>query len=152
MRTTFILPAFVLLAMMLSPASNQSVIAQENEGKSNGINFHEGKWEKALEQSKKQKKPIFVDAYTSWCGPCKWMSKNVFTQEKVGKFYNKHFINVKLNMEKGEGRTFARKYNVSAYPTLLYINSEGEVVHKVMGAKRADGFIQEGKKANSFFD
>ena len=128
-----------------------SASAQDKSGKS-GINFHKGAWDEALEKSAEKEKPIFVDAYASWCGPCKWMTRNVFTDEKVGDYYNKHFVNVKLDMEKGEGRKFAKKYSVSAYPTLLYLNSEGEVVHKVMGAKRVEGFIKEGKKANAQFD
>jgi len=127
--------------------------AQENQDdKSEGVAFHKGSWDEALEKSKEEGKPIFVDAYASWCGPCKWMTRNVFTDDKVGDYYNKHFVNVKLDMEKGEGRNFARKYGVSAYPTLLYLNSDGKVVHKVRGAKRVEGFIKEGKKANAHFD
>lgn len=138
---------FLFLALSVFFLSQATVFAQEG-----GIEFHDGSWEEALEKSEDKGKPIFVDAYASWCGPCKWMTRNVFTDDEVGDYYNENFINVKLDMEKGEGRTFARKYGVSAYPTLLYLDSEGEVVHKVMGARRTDGFIQEGKKANSFFD
>ena len=153
MKQSSIMRAFLLLTLIALFGVQVSAQDKKSSDKEqSGINFYQGSWEEVLEKSKKKEKPIFVDAYASWCGPCKWMSRNVFTDEKVGEFYNKHFINVKLDMEKGEGRTFARQYGVSAYPTLLYLNSEGKVVHKVMGAKRPDGFIQEGKKANSFFD
>ncbi len=112
-----------------------------------GIEFFDGSWEEALEEGRKQDKIIFVDAYAVWCGPCKKMAKNVFPNEKVGAFYNKNFINMKLDMEKGEGLKFRQKYPVSAFPTLLYIDYDGKVIQQVKGAQQADGFIRLGKIA-----
>ena len=60
-----------------------------------GIEFFHGSWDEALELAKKEHKAIFMDAYAEWCGPCKRMAKNIFTQKEVGDFFNKHFINVK---------------------------------------------------------
>ena len=105
---------------------------------SQGIEFFHGTWEEALEQAQIQDKVIFVDAYTTWCGPCKRMSKAVFPNEKVGAFYNQNFINMKIDMEKAPGRKFLQKYPVSAYPTLYFIDSDGEVVHKTTGGRQAD--------------
>ena len=68
-----------------------------------GIIFFEGTWKEALEKAKKEDKLVFVDSYTTWCGPCIKMAKNVFTQESVGSFYNQNFINIKLDMEKEDG-------------------------------------------------
>ncbi len=112
-----------------------------------GINFFEGTWEEALTAAKTENKSIFVDTYTDWCAPCKKMSKYVFTKSQVGKFYNQAFINVKLNMEKGEGVKFAKTYNVRAYPTLLYFSPEGELVHRTAGFRDADKFLALGKDA-----
>ncbi len=112
-----------------------------------GIEFFEGSWEEALAEAKAQDKIIFMDAYAVWCGPCKRMAKTVFTDEEVGKFYNDKFINVKMDMEKGEGIQLRSKYRVMAYPTLLYIDYTGEVVQKVKGARGVDAFIELGKKA-----
>lgn len=106
-----------------------------------GIDFFDGTWEEALELAKKDHKIIFVDAYASWCGPCKRMAKNVFSDEEVGKFYNRHFINVKMDMEKGKGPEFAQKYGVSSYPTLFYIDENAEVVNQVKGARNVDQFM-----------
>ena len=100
-----------------------------------GISFFKGTWEEALEEAKKQDKIIFVDAYAVWCGPCKRMSNNVFPHEKVGQFYNKNFINMKLDMERGEGLKFRKQYPVAAFPTLFYIDYTGELVMKVRGAQ-----------------
>lgn len=112
-----------------------------------GISFFKGTWEEALEEAKKQDKIIFVDAYAVWCGPCKRMSKNVFPHDKVGKFYNKNFINLKLDMERGEGLKFRKQYPVSAFPTLFYIDYTGELVMKVKGAQDVEGFIKLGENA-----
>jgi thioredoxin-related protein len=117
-----------------------------------GISFFHGSWEEAIEEAKKQDKIIFIDAYAEWCGPCKRMARNVFTNDRVGEFYNSNFINLKLDMEKGEGLTFRQKYPVSAFPTLFYIDYTGEVVQQTRGAKDVDGFINLGKAALSKID
>ncbi len=113
----------------------------------NGINFLHGEWEDALAKARKERKVIFVDAYTVWCGPCKMMSRNTFTDSEVGKFFNKNFVNYKFDMEKGDGPAFAQKYQVNAYPTLLFINHKGELIHRAVGYKPPQPFLVEGKKA-----
>ena len=112
-----------------------------------GIEFFHGSWDEALAAAKKERRLIFVDAYTVWCGPCKMMSRNTFTDEQVGEFFNQNFINYKFDMEKGEGPTFASRYQVNAYPTLLFIDYRGEVIHRVMGYQPPQRFLEEGKKA-----
>ncbi len=117
-----------------------------------GISFFHGSWAEALEAAKKEEKIIFVDAFAEWCGPCKRMAATVFTQAEVGDYFNSHFINVKLDMEKGEGLNFRKKYPVSAFPTLFFIDYSGEMVHKIVGAQQADNLIQLGKFALSKVD
>jgi len=129
------------LSIFLTIALFASVNAQ-------GIEFHKGDWESTLKKAKKENKIIFVDAYTTWCGPCKWMSANVFPDQAVGDYYNENFINAKIDMEKGEGILFEKAYGVMAYPTLLYINSKGEMVHKGLGGREASDFIALGQAAN----
>lgn len=112
---------------------------------SQGIDFFHGSWEEALEQAQIQEKVIFVDAFTTWCGPCKKMSANVFTNEKVGEFFNQNFINMKIDMEKTPGKEFQQQYPVTAYPTLFFINGDGKVVHKTTGAREVEQFIELGQ-------
>jgi len=117
-----------------------------------GIRFFEGTWDEAVAEAKRLDRIIFVDAYAVWCGPCKKMAADVFPDDKVGEFYNKNFLNVKLDAEKGEGLKFREKYPISAFPTLFYIDYTGEVVQQVKGAQQIDGFIELGKKALSKID
>lgn len=114
---------------------------------SQGINFFEGSLEMLKKEASKQNKFIFIDCYTTWCGPCKWLAKNVFTNKEVGNFYNEHFINYSLDMEKGEGKDFQKQYGVSAYPTLLFIDSKGNIQHRYVGACDTLTFIEIGKQA-----
>lgn len=110
---------------------------------SEGINFEDISFEEALKKAKKEKKLIFVDAYAVWCGPCKWMEANTFQEKEVGEAFNEKFINLKIDMEKGEGPELARKYNVRAYPTMFLIDGEGEVVKRILGAKKKDQLLSE---------
>jgi thiol-disulfide isomerase/thioredoxin len=112
-----------------------------------GIDFFKGEWQAALELAKSQDKLIFVDAYATWCGPCKRMSSDVFPDAEVGAFYNRNFISLKLDMEAPENLEFRSKYPVAAFPTLYYISSDGEVVQSVKGAQQVAQFISTGKKA-----
>jgi len=113
-----------------------------------GITFRDGDFKTALAQAKKEKKLIFMDAFAAWCGPCKLMEKNVFTQPAVGKYYNDNFINVRYDMEKGEGREIAQKYGVRSYPSFLFLNGDGEVVLQSYGYMVENDFLQVGREAN----
>lgn len=112
-----------------------------------GIRFFHGSFAELKAASASSGKPIFLDAYTTWCGPCKWMSKTVFTNGKVGEFYNEKFICAKFDMEEGEGLELASAFQVQAYPTLLFLNSNGEIIHQALGARDADGFLSLGRQA-----
>lgn len=112
-----------------------------------GIEFYDGEWTDALAEAEKSKKLVFVDAYAVWCGPCKRMAKTTFMDQKVGDFFNENFINLKIDMEKGHGLTFGSKYPVSAYPTLMFLNGKGDVVHKTTGGKDVAQLIEFAKKA-----
>ncbi|MDX1478697.1 MAG: thioredoxin family protein [Saprospiraceae bacterium] len=117
-----------------------------------GIDFFQGKWDEALKLAQEQNKLVFVDAYTTWCGPCKRMSAQVFPQKEVGDYYNAHFINMKLDMERGEGLEFRKKYPVSAFPTFFWIDGDGQVVHTTKGARQVKDFIELGKTAFGKYD
>ena len=113
-----------------------------------GIQFFDGNWKDAMAKARAEDKLLFVDAFAKWCGPCKSMAKNVFTKQEVGDYFNANFINLKLDMEEADGITFGHKYQVSAYPTLFFIDGEGKVVKTVRGAQQADKLIALGNEAN----
>ncbi len=106
-----------------------------------GIQFQEGSWDQLLQRASRENKLIFLDAYTVWCGPCKQMDRDVFTDARVGAYFNAKHIPVKRDMEKGEGLMLREKYAVKAYPTFLFINGKGEVVHRMVGSSPAEQFL-----------
>ena len=112
-----------------------------------GIQFQDTNFKTTLEKAKKENKLVFLDAYTTWCGPCKLMAKNIFPLESVGNYYNANFINAKIDMEKGEGIGIAKKYNVKAFPTYLFIDGNGNEVHRTLGYVEEKDFIQFGQDA-----
>ncbi|MEY8759496.1 thioredoxin family protein [Chryseobacterium tongliaoense] len=114
---------------------------------SQGIKFEDSNFATILAKAKKENKLIFIDAYASWCGPCKLMVKNIFPLKTVGDYYNSNFVNAKIDMEKGEGIALAKKYNVKAYPTYLFVNGDGEEVHRTLGYVEEKDFIQFAKDA-----
>lgn len=122
-----------------------------------GIRFIEGeKWENILKMAQEQDKYIFMDCYTSWCGPCKALAKDIFTRKDVGDFFNANFINVKYDMEKGVGKDLHKRYksNIIGFPTLLLINKEGNVAHQMAGFQEANVLIagmKAGMEGKSLF-
>jgi len=110
-------------------------------GFSQGIEFEHGTWKEVLEKAQQTNKPIFVDVYTTWCGPCKIMDRDIFPLETVGKVYNTAFICYHIDAEKGEGIEVAKKYDVKAYPTYLFIKADGTLAYRAMGSMEAKDFI-----------
>jgi thiol-disulfide isomerase/thioredoxin len=131
----------IRLFMLLTLIGSGTLFAQEA-----GIRFAHGSVSEVLGQAKAQGKIVFVDAFTTWCGPCKWMSANTFPDASVGEFFNANFVSYKLDMEKGEGIDFAKKYKVNAFPTLLFLASDGELIDVAVGARDVKGLLELGNK------
>ena len=133
----------LMLAMSVAIAGEGDKKAAKNAEK--GIQFTEGSWSSLLKKAKKENKLIFLDAYTTWCGPCKQLQKNVFTRDDVAATFNGNFINVKIDMEAGEGPSLARRYPIEGYPTLFFINGKGKVVKQLLGYQQPQDLIKAAK-------
>ncbi|WP_042719786.1 thioredoxin fold domain-containing protein [Flavobacterium sp. B17] len=120
-----------------------TIFAQE------AIQFQDLTFKDLIAKAKKENKIVFIDAYTSWCGPCKMMERNIFTKKTVGDFYNSNFVNARFDMEKGEGREIAAKYGVRSYPTYLFLNGDGELVSQNYGYMEESMFISMAQNINS---
>ena len=118
------------------------VVMSSFAGKGSGIDFSKVTLEKAKKEASKTGKLIFIDAYTDWCGPCKRMAATTFQDPELGKFFNKNFVNLKIEMEKDADRMeIAKRYRVRAYPTMLIIDADGNLVKSVIGFKTKDQLL-----------
>ncbi len=97
------------------------------------ISFHGGSFSDAQTRAAQQNKGVFVEIYASWCGPCKVLEKNVFTDGDVGEFFNKSFVSVKIDIDSPEGKNFQSRYNVSGLPDLLFFDAQGNVLYRQNG-------------------
>lgn len=136
---SYLMTLAIMLALMPE-------LTAENNGE--GIVFTHSSWAEVIAKAKSENKIIFADCYTTWCGPCKMLSKQVFPQKEVGDYFNANFINVKIDCEKGEGIQLKDKFGVSAFPTMLFIDPANEkVLHRVVGFRPAEELIKEAKGA-----
>lgn len=106
-----------------------------------GISFASENWNDLLVRAQKENRLIFLDAYASWCGPCKRMEAEVFPVPEVSSFFNANFINAHIDMESAEGEILSQRYKVYSLPTWLFINGQGEVVHRAVGYLEAPSFL-----------
>jgi len=86
-----------------------------------------------IDLAEKEGKLVFIDFYATWCQPCKMMDKDVFPDKEISKFFNKNFINFKVDGEKGNGQNIAALYDVKSYPTLVWLDNKGRVVERTEG-------------------
>ncbi len=116
--------------------------AQESKkDKVEKVPFFHGTWEELLAEAKKQNKPFFVDFYTVWCGPCKLLDRRVFTDPDVIAYAKEHYLAYKVDAEKGQGPTLARKYHVRAYPTIIFFAPDGTELGREVGYSGVSGFL-----------
>lgn len=112
----------------------------------NGIAFHKGTWQEAIQKAKDEHKPIFLDIYATWCGPCKRLKKNTFSNKDVGVYFNQHFINVTYDGEQSEGMNLMKEYGLNSFPSLLFIDFNGQIIVQTTGYHNSEELIAIGKE------
>lgn len=117
-----------------------------SHGWAQGLSFTTESWEEALQLAQAQDKIIFVDAYTTWCGPCRLMDREVFPEATLGSYFNENFINLKLNIEGGKGAEFADAHAIKYIPTLMFFSPQGELYSSASGFREGRTLIKMGKK------
>lgn len=133
----------LLVVLLVGTLAGRAQTANE------GIRFVADKtFNEVLAQARQEGKRVFVDCYTTWCGPCKMLATQVFPQKVCGDYFNPAFVSVQIDMEKGEGVELAKRWAISAYPTLLFLSADGTEVHRIVGAESdATVFVEQVKKA-----
>ena len=125
-----VIAAFVFTSFVSNPDKTIKEIQFQN------ITFNQ-----ALAKAKKENKMIFMNVYAVWCGPCMMLKKTTFKTQTVADNFNKSFINIDINAEKGEGIELSKKFQVQAHPLMLIINPSGKVEKRILGYVKEDQLI-----------
>ncbi|MBQ9642114.1 MAG: thioredoxin family protein [Bacteroidaceae bacterium] len=123
-----------LLALLTAVTMMAQGIAFEPEGTT---------LEQASAKAKAQKKLIFLDCFTQWCGPCKKMARDIFPMAEVGSYMNPKFVSIKIDMESEYGAPLAKKLQISAYPTFIIFNADAQEIGRFLGGSGAEEFIKK---------
>ncbi len=133
MKKTFYLMVFLILGVLGNLSAQMTLF--------------KGTFDEALQKAQQEKKNLFVDFFAEWCGPCKMMATEIFTQKEVGEFFNAHFVCIQVDVDAKENKDIAKKYNVTALPTMVFISRDGKEMRRVQGAAPAESLIKEAKIA-----
>ncbi|MBS1747391.1 MAG: thioredoxin family protein [Bacteroidetes bacterium] len=145
MSGIFITVLTLIVSSFCLPGFAQSTKASEKSQQ--GINFIENDWDLALKNAKENNKLVFLDIYATWCGPCKLLKQYTFSDAKTGDFFNKNFVNVSIDGEKGIGPALARQYSIEGYPTMVVTDSTGKPVLITAGYIPTDVLMQFANEA-----
>jgi thioredoxin-related protein len=99
-------------------------------------------WENAKSLAQRENKNIFVDVYTSWCGPCKKMASTVFIDPKVNFYMEKNFVSISLDAEKEKDSGFFKLFKASGFPSFYWLDSSGSLLDSKVGYMPVDSFIK----------
>lgn len=111
------------------------------------MTLFKGTFDEAMKKAQEEKKELFADFYAEWCGPCKAMASEVFTLPEVGEYFNSHFVCVQIDVDAKENKDIAKKYNVTALPTMVFISREGKELRRIQGGVPPEALIKEAKIA-----
>ncbi|MDR0766694.1 MAG: thioredoxin family protein, partial [Odoribacteraceae bacterium] len=111
-----------------------------------GVTFETGSLAQALKKARGARPPaprvVFVDCYTTWCGPCKIVDQQIFPLAEVGDYFRQHLVSIRIDMEAGEGPAIKQRYRVRGYPTFLFLDPDGNEINRFMGVRDAASFME----------
>lgn len=97
------------------------------------VNFEALSIKEALVKAEQEGKKVFVDVYTTWCGPCKWMDAEVFSDSALGKRLAKSYVAIKIDKEKSPYRRQLYPYYIKGFPTMLILDAKGLELGQLFG-------------------
>ena len=137
MKNYYKIALFLVIALFMGfKAANADEIA-----------FEKGSFNEILTKAKSQNKIVMIDFITDWCIWCKHLDMRVYNNKEVVDYANAHQVNWKTDAEK-EGKDLAKKYNVTGFPTLVFVDGDGNEIDKIVGFYPAPDFLEMVKKIN----
>ena len=113
------------------------------------IKFSQQSYKQVLAKAKASHKQVFVDAFATWCAPCKELRRTTFKDPEAAAYFNQHFINFSIDVEKGDGVELAKIWQVEGLPTLLIVDGNGKVLANHTGYVDGNGLMQFAQEARN---
>ncbi len=106
------------------------------------VHFRNISFEEAKQAAATEHKVVMIDFYTTWCGWCKVLDRNTYTDPAVTQLTDAKFVCVKIDAEKGEGIGLAKQYQITGYPTIVFFDEGGKEIDRVVGYEDPSRFVQ----------
>ena len=106
------------------------------------IDFKKGSVSEVLAMAKAENKIVMIDVLTEWCKWCIELDNKVYAKKDVSDFANANLISYKIDAEKGEGVDFAKKYQIKGYPSILFLDGDGNEIDRIYGYVPAKDFLE----------
>ncbi|MEE2907113.1 MAG: thioredoxin domain-containing protein [Planctomycetota bacterium] len=102
-------------------------------------------YQEAIQKAGEEKKQVFIDFYTTWCGPCKMLDRTTWKDKKVQNWLHEHTIPLKIDAEKQ--KDLAKKFKIQGYPSMVFIHPDGKVGGRIVGYRDAGTFLRQAEDA-----
>jgi thiol-disulfide isomerase/thioredoxin len=117
-----------------------------NDATQNQVNFYKGSYDDFLREAKNMKRPIMLDFWASWCGPCKKLENETLANPNFASYLNSNYMVYKVDIDSFDGMAIADRFAVDAYPTLILLDSKTKFVGRYRGFFPADYLKNELEK------
>ncbi|HQQ79638.1 MAG TPA: thioredoxin family protein, partial [Thermoanaerobaculia bacterium] len=139
-------PAPFLLVAALAVPSLRAPAAEPAKPAAVHVPFVEGKpFADVLKRAKAEGKPVMLDVVAAWCGPCKIMDKTTFADAGVVAWAKKSVVPARVDAEKGEGRKISARYQAFSFPTVVFLDGDGNEIDRLVGGYQAADFLRGGE-------
>jgi len=138
---------FVLLLLSLLLSTIGCVEKEENTNDTVSLSIAWMPFSEGLQKAKQEDKPVMVDFYADWCGPCRMMDQITYEDEKVIEEVMKNFVPVKVDVDVEQ--SLAYQFGIYSIPTIVYLDENGNEVYRTVGYRSVSQILADMNEALS---